>query len=82
MFDPDKIEYSTKPITLRERILCQSGANGDFSAMHAYICSRTNLTVEEAFELDDEDVTLVLEGINQGFQTSLILQNMLKTSDD
>ena len=82
MFDLDKIVYSTKPITLRERILAQQGANGDWQAMHAYICCRTNLTPDEAYELDDEDTSAVIDGIGKGLVQGLQLQNMLRSTHD
>jgi len=62
----EDIEISTKPFTLKQAILLQRATNGDLEATLLFIVDRTNLTVEQAAELDVEDLAGLTIRVSQG----------------
>lgn len=77
----DNIIYSTRPMTLRDRILCQRAMQGDYESIAAYILARTNLQHEEALDLDDEEQIKVVTQIGKAVVQSVLLQQLGKALD-
>lgn len=74
----DQIVYSTKSITLREMIIAQRVAQGEASAIVEFLLLRTNLTEEQALDLDLEDITVISNHIQEAIKTSQILESISK----
>ena len=68
--------YSQKPMTLRQHIFVQRVSQGDYEAMHGLILERTNLSAEEAYELDDEDLMIVLGRVSENLAQGIVLQKL------
>lgn len=75
---PDhEIEYSRSIIKLTDLILIQRIANGgDWEAVAQYIVRRSNITTEEALDLDTEELSNILDGLSTAADASIALQKL------
>lgn len=78
--DRSKLEISTESLKLGDLVITQAMKTGDWEATYDYIVRRTNLTEDEAFELDLDDVTYVLLRINEGLDTVRIIAEIARNS--
>lgn len=78
----DTVVYSTKPLNLRDHIFLQrfSSAN-DYQAMLDIILVRTNIRLEDALELDDEDLGIVMGKITESVMQAIQLTGLSKGID-
>lgn len=76
------IEYSTRPITLREHILVACVGKNDFEAAAKLISLRTDLEIEEIMNLVDEEITEVITKVLDSMTSYLVLKNMSKSFEE
>lgn len=82
MIDLDKVEFSTKPYNLRELILAQQVGTGDWVATFDLIVARSSIAAEEALELDQDELAVVLNKLIEAGQHSIVLQELGKGLGD
>ena len=80
--DLDKVEYSSKPVTLEQRIWLERSGNGSYEAMFNLILARSNISTEEALELLEDDLTIVVTKIGEGMRQSYVLSTLGKAFQD
>lgn len=78
MIDLDKVDYSTKPVTLAQHIWMQRAQRQDFEGMLSLILARTNIPEEEALEFDDEELGIVITKVCDGIIASTVLNSLGK----
>lgn len=76
--DLEQVAYSSQQMTLQQHIWMKGAADGDYQAMFELICSRTNISAEDALQLVDDEIEEVITKIGAGIQTSIVLRKIGK----
>ena len=79
---PEKIEYSTKPITVADMLYASLAAKGDIEYMIMLIVARTNLTREEVLLLESEEAAAIIAKVAEALGIATVLQNLGKQLPD
>lgn len=77
------ITYSSKPITLGNMIDIQRfQSEGDSEALLELILDRTDLTEEEAVQLDMDDIDVIVSSLVLALEQAIALRNLGKSLNE